>query len=105
MDWRELRSDSIRQRTDLARLRRCMLSQLAYFLPHDRETATLLASSRRFDRGIQRQEVRLLGYRGDDFAHLRDLRHVREQHLQPLRRLSQVRLQCDDFLLSQLARA
>jgi hypothetical protein len=105
MDWRELRSDSIRQRTDLARLRRCMLSQLAYFLRHDRETATLLASSRRFDRGIQRQEVRLLGYRGDDFAHLRDLRHVREQHLQPLRRFSQVHLECDHFLLSLLARA
>ena len=42
-----------------------LLGELADFFRHDGEAASLLAGACRFDRGVQRQEVRLAGDVGD----------------------------------------
>ena len=57
----------------LGRLRR-LLRQLLHLVGHDREALARLAGPGRLDRRVQRQQVGLLGDRGDHLDHVADLR-------------------------------
>ncbi len=50
------------------------LGQLAHLVGDDREAAPVLARPRRLDRGVERQQVRLVGQRVDRLDHHADLR-------------------------------
>ena len=50
-----------------------LLGQLAHLFGHHREAAPVVAGARRLDRGVQRQQVGLLGDPGDVFYDGADL--------------------------------
>ena len=63
------------------------LGELAHLGGHDGEAAAMLAGTRRFDGGVEREEVRLVGDLLDDGDLLRDLRHRLDGLLDGLRAL------------------
>src|SRR6185369_12488125 len=65
----------LRQSADIARRRLAALRELAYFGGHDGEAAAMLAGARRFDGGVQGEEVGLVGDLFDDGDLLGDRLH------------------------------
>ncbi len=71
---RGLLADAAQDRADLARRHGAALGQLADLVGDDREAAAVLARAGRFDRGVEREQVGLVGDRVDRLDHGRDLR-------------------------------
>src|SRR6266568_3311156 len=66
---------------DLPRRYLAALGELSHLARHYREALAVLAGARRLDRGVERQEIRLVGDVVDDPDFLRDLLHRHERLL------------------------
>ena len=86
-----VRLDRLDDRVDLLRRLARALGEALDFLRHDREAASGLARRRRLDRGVQREDVRLLGDVRDQLDDLADLERGLAEALDPLRRVLDLR--------------
>src|SRR6185369_4947488 len=69
----DLRDAIVDQRLDLLGGLRAALREAAHFARHHREAASLLAGTRRLDRGVEREDV---GLEGDALDHAEDVGHA-----------------------------